>query len=391
MGKCEFPRRDFLRGLGLGTLSLSLSPDSYARKLRTGADLTLYVGTFTTGKSEGIYIYRMVKSTGELKHLDTTKGVINPSFLAIDPGKRFLYAVNEVDDFAGKHSGAVSAFSINQSTSGLSFLNQQPSEGGGPCHLLVDNAGKFVLVANYLGGNLAVLPVRRDGSLGPVAAVVQHQGSGPNSERQQGPHAHCITLDHSNRYAVAADLGIDKVLIYRFDEKSGKLTANHQGWIQTKPGAGPRHFTFHPRRNLGYLINELDSTVSAFNYYPKTGELQEMQTISTLPAGFSGPNSCAEISVSPSGKFVYASNRGHDSIVTFAISEGTGLLNHIETVSTQGKTPRSFTIDPSGTFLLVANQNSDTVVTFRIDPETGRIRPTGQTTNIPTPVCLYFF
>ncbi|SRR6266540_7397562 len=390
MGEDHVQRRDFLKVLGLGTLGLTFSLESSAREPPVGSDLTLFVGTYTSGKGEGIYIYRMDKASGELKHLDTVKGVINPSFLAIDPKKRYLYAVNEVEEFAGKAGGAVSAFSIDQKTGALSPLNQQPTHGGGPCHLVVDGSGKFVLVANYVGGSLSVLPVHEGGSLGPAADIVQHRGSGPDPERQQRPHAHCVTLDRFNRYAFAADLGIDKVLIYRFDEKSGKLTTNHPAWIQTKPGAGPRHFTFHPKGNFAYLINELDSTVSAFTYYPKTGELKEIQTIPTLPAGFSGPNSCAEICVSPSGKFVYGSNRGHDSIVTFKINDGTGQLTQVETVSTQGKTPRSFTVDPSGTFLLVANQNSDTVVSFRIDPDTGRIRPTGQTTGIPTPVCLYF-
>jgi 6-phosphogluconolactonase len=380
-------RREFLKATGLAVLSLAVPSSLRARTPQTIHEQTLYVGTYTAGKSEGIYIYRMNMSTGELKHFNTVKDVVDPSFLTIDRKRRYLYAVNEVSQFAGKPGGAVSAFQIDPKTGNLKFLNQQPSLGGAPCHLTVDKTERFVLVANYDAGNVTVLPVERDGSLGLATDTVQHHGSSVKKE-QEGPHAHCIILDDSNRYAFAADLGLDKILIYRFDAKRGKLTPNRQPWVQVKPGAGPRHFTFHPSGRYAYAIDELDSTFTAFTCNGATGTLKELQTVSTLPSDFSGANSCAELSVSPSGKFLYGSNRGHNSIVSFAINESTGKLTYLEHVPTQGKTPRNFTIDPTGNFLLAANQESDTVVSFRIDSQTGRLKPTGHVAEIPTPVCL---
>jgi 6-phosphogluconolactonase len=351
-------------------------------------ELTLYVGTYTSGKSEGIYLYRMNLSTGELRHFSTIKGIVNPSFLAIDPQRRHLYAVNEVSDFKPKPAGAVSAFSINQQTGDLTFLNQQTSLGGAPCHLMVDRTGKYVLLANYEGGNVAVLPVQHDGSLGAATDMVQHQGASVNVQRQQGPHAHCIMLDRANRYAFAIDLGIDKIMIYRFDAVRGKLTPNQAPWVSLKPGAGPRHFVFHPDGKFAYVINELDSTITAFTYASARGTLRAVQTTSTLPGGFSGANDCADVQVSPSGKFLYGSNRGHDSIVVFAIDERTGKLQYVQHEPTRGKTPRNFAIDPTGTYLLVANQDSDTIHTLRIDPVKGKLTPTGLMAEVPSPVCL---
>jgi 6-phosphogluconolactonase len=381
-------RRDFLKATGLGVLGLAVPYGLRGRTLQTSHELTLYVGTYTAGKkSEGIYLYRINTSTGELNHFNTVKGVVDPSFLAVDRRRRYLYAVNEVSQFAGKPSGAVSAFQIDAKTGNLKFLNQQPSLGGSPCHVSVDKTDRFVLVANYEAGNVTVLPVAQDGSLGLATDTVQHHGSSVKKE-QEGPHAHCIIVDDSNRYAFAADLGLDKILIYRFDVKRGKLNPGRQPWAQVKPGAGPRHFTFHPNGRYAYVINELDSTFTAFTYGGATGTLKEIHTVSTLPTDFSGANSCAELSLSPSGKFLYGSNRGHNSIVSFAINESTGKLTYLEHALTQGKTPRNFTIDPTGALLLVANQDSDTVVTFRIDSRTGRLTPTGQVAEIPTPVCL---
>jgi 6-phosphogluconolactonase len=351
-------------------------------------ELTLYVGTYTSGESEGIYLYRMNLSTGELRHFSTVRGIVNPSFLAIDPQRRHLYAVNEVSDFKQKPVGAVSAFAINQQTGDLTFLNQQSSQGGAPCHLMVDQTGKYVLLANYEGGNVAVLPVQHDGSLGAATDIVQHRGASVNVQRQQGPHAHCVMLDRANRYAFAVDLGIDKIMIYRFDAVSGKLTPNQEPWVSLKPGAGPRHFVFHPNGRYAYVINELDSTITAFTYTSARGTLRAVQTISTLPSGFSGSNDCADVQVSPSGKFLYGSNRGHDSMVVFAIDDRTGKLRYVQHESTRGKTPRNFAIDPTGTYLLVANQDSDSIHTFRIDPVKGELTPTGLMAEVPSPVCL---
>jgi 6-phosphogluconolactonase len=252
----------------------------------------------------------------------------------------------------------------------------------------VDRTGKFILVANYVGGNVSVISIERDGRLGAVSDVDQHQGSSINRNRQEGPHAHSIVLDRANRFAYSCNLGTDKIMIYRFDSKKGKLTANQQPWVQVKPGAGPRHFTFHPSGRYAYVMNELDSTVTAFALDSTNGTLKEAQTVHTLPQGFSEMNTTADIHVSPSGKFLYGSNRGHNSVVVFEIEERTGKLRFIEHVATGGRTPRNFAIDPTGTFLLAANQDSDTIVSFRLDPGTGRLKPTGYVAEVPSPVCL---
>lgn len=385
----SYSRRELIKAAGLAGLTLSLPIDKKALGFST-QDLILYVGTYTSGNSEGIYLYRMNRSSGELKPLGIARDIVNPSYLAIDANHTHLYAVNEVAEFSGKPTGAVTAFAIDQSSGELRKLNQQASQGTSPCYITVDPSGKFVLVANYSSGSLAVLPIKSDGSLGESADVVQHQGRGKDPSRQEGPHAHCIVLDRSGRYAFAADLGIDKVMIYRFDGKTGKLTPNSTPFAPTKPGAGPRHFIIHPDGKYAYLINELDSSLTAFAYDNSRGVLKERQTVSTLPEGFQGKNSCADLHVHPSGKFLYGSNRGHDSIVAFTIDERTGNLNYLAHESTQGKTPRNFGIDPTGAFLLAANQNSDTVVTFLIDQKSGKLKPAGLVTEVPTPVCLKF-
>jgi 6-phosphogluconolactonase len=293
-----------------------------------------------------------------------------------------------VNEFGGKPGGAVSAFAI-ESNGTLRFLNQQASLGADPCHLTVDRKRKNLLVANYTGGNVAVLPIQRNGSLGPATDLEQHEGSS-TKEQQKGPHAHCIILDRSERFALAADLGIDKVMIYRFDEKTGKLRPGKQPWASLQPGAGPRHLILHPSGKYLYVINELDSTLTSFKYDGTIGTLSTIDTVSTLPNNFSGSSYCADVRVSPSGRFLYGSNRGHDSIVVFAIDHRTGKLEQLEHVSTEGKWPRNFTIDPMGRFLLVANQRTDNVVTFMIDAQTGRLKPTGYVAEIPAPVCLKF-
>jgi 6-phosphogluconolactonase len=384
-------RREFLRIAGLGTLGLALPELVFAhvRAPRSG-ELLVYVGTYTSRKSEGIYLYRLNLSSGELQHVATTKGVVDPSFLAIAPSRRYLYAVNEVEEFAGEKSGAISAFTINQRTGELKLRNQQPSLGGAPCYVVVDRSGKFVLVANYAGGNVAVLPVRSDGSLGEATDLKQDQGSSINAERQEGPHAHCIVLDPANRFAYACDLGTDKIMIYRFDARRGKLIPNGTPWVQAKPGAGPRHLTFHPDGKYAYVINELHATVTAFARDQIKGNLKEVQTVPTLPKDPTVADTGADIHVSPDGRFLYCSNRGHDSIAAFKIDPRNGELTFIAHESTRGKTPRNFAIDPTGRFLLVANQNSDNIVTFRRDGKTGRLSATGHVAEVPSPVCLKF-
>ena len=348
----------------------------------------LYIGTYTKGTSEGIYVYRFDTSTGSLEHLCTTTGVENPSFLAIGPGGRNLYSVGEVGGGPGEPTGAVHSFSIDQATGELAFLNHQPSRGAGPCHVSVDQTGRYVLAANYGSGSVSMLPIRDDGSLGEATGFVQHEGSSVNPDRQEGPHAHSIIVDPANRYAFAPDLGLDKVMVYRLDLDQGNLVSNEQPWVRTTSGAGPRHFDFHPSRKYAYVIDELDSTFTAYAYEESSGALTQLQSLSTLPKDFTGTSHCADVHVHPSGRFIYGSNRGHDSIVVCGIDEATGKLTYLGCESTQGKTPRNFALDPTGDYLLAANQDSDTVVTFRIDQETGELEPTGSVAQVPTPVCL---
>jgi 6-phosphogluconolactonase len=350
--------------------------------------ILVYVGTYTYGESEGIYVYQLDPRIGALKLASKATGVQNPSFLAIEPQQKYLYAVNETADFEGKSTGAVSAFSMDSDTGELSFINRKPSLGTHPCHVCVDKTGKYVLVANYSSGSVSVLPSKKDGSLGDATDFIQHHGSGVNPKRQEGPHAHSVTLDEANRYAFVADLGLDKVMIYKFDSSQGRLISNDEPWAKVQSGAGPRHFTFHPNGKYAYLINELSSTITAFTYDAEHGMLKEMQTVPALPKDFVGTSHCADIHITPSGKFLYGSNRGHDSIVIYAVNEATGKLTYVGHEQTQGKTPRNFAIDLPGKLLLAANQDSNTVVPFRIDGQTGKLTATGKVTKVPTPVCL---
>lgn len=380
----NFSRRHFLKLGGIGMVGAVSFP---AMANTTTQDLLLYVGTYTSGKSEGIYMYGLSPTTGRLTPQTSVKAR-NPSFLVVNPG-RFLYAVNEVTELDGKPTGGVSAFAIDVWSEKLTFINQQPSEGTDPCYLSFDRQRKHLLVANYSSGTVSVLPIQRDGSLGAAIDVKQHEGSGPR-EQQKSAHAHCIKLDRANRFALAADLGSDKVMIYRFNQPDGKLEPAEQPSATLHPGAGPRHLTFHPNGKYVYVINELDSSLTTFKYDPSKGTLTAFETVSTLPRDFVGTSYCADIHVSKSGRFLYGSNRGHNSIVVFAIDPRTGRLSLVEHVSTEGDWPRNFVIDPTGRFLLVANQRSDNVVVFRLDAQTGRLTPTGEVAEIPAPVCLQF-
>ncbi|MBZ5594582.1 MAG: lactonase family protein [Acidobacteriia bacterium] len=351
-----------------------------------------YIGTYTEKNSKGIYAFRFDAATGKLTPLGLAAEIASPSYLAIHPDQQFLYAVNEVRNSGGQKDGAVSAFSIDRNTGKLTFLNQVSSRGPGPCHLSLDKTGKNLLVANYDGGSVAVFPVEPDGHLRDASAFVQHTGSSVNKERQEAPHAHCIFPSPDNRFALAADLGLDKVMIYRFDAAHGTLSANNPPFGKTPPGAGPRHFAFHPNGKYVYVINEIQCTLSTFVYDAARGALRLKDTVSTLAKGSNvTPNdSTAEIEVHPSGKFVYGSNRGHDSIAVFAVDPAEGTLNQVEIVSTMGRTPRGFGIDPTGYFLIAANQASDSLVVFRINQDTGRLTPTGQKLDAYTPVSVEF-
>jgi 6-phosphogluconolactonase len=350
----------------------------------------LYVGTYTEKDSKGIYAYRFDAASTKLTPLGLAAETTNPSFLAIDPSGRFLYAVNEVQNYKGASSGAVSSFGIDQQNAKLSPLNEVPSRGADPCYITFDKTGKFALIANYTGGSVAVFPVRPNGDIGESSAFVQHTGSSINKERQAGPHAHWIETTPDNRFAIAVDLGLDKLLVYRFDATKGSLTPNDPPYASLDPGAGPRHLAFHPNGKLAYVVNELQSTITAFTYDPSRGTLQKLNTVSTLPKNFTGVNDTAEIHVHPSGKFLYASNRGHDSIALFSIDSRTGALTLVDHFPTQGKTPRDFDIDPTGKFLFVANQGTNNIVVFRIDLNNGKLTPTGQILQVPSPVCLKF-
>lgn len=389
----KLARRGFLKNVVAGSAGLTLADSIFGKTARrkNSKEMLVYVGTYTSrsSRSEGIYIYKFDLENGALSFYKTVKNVVEPSYLAIGKSRKYLFAVNETTEFANKKSGAVSAFAINQKTGDLTFLNQQPSLGGAPCYVCVSNDEKFVLVANYAGGSVAVLPVLPGGALGAAVDLRQHAGAGANKNRQEAPHAHSILLDKHNRFAFASDLGIDRTMIYRFDRETGKLQPNPaQAFYQTKPGAGPRHFAFHPHEKLAFVVNELDSTVSALSYDHEQGTLKEIQTVSTLPADFSGASFCADIHVAPNGKFVYASNRGHDSIVSFRVDAANGNLEYVEHRSTTGKTPRNFAIDPTGRFLLAANQNSDSIVVFRIDEKSGKLAPANSAAQVPTPVCV---
>ncbi len=354
----------------------------------SGGTLRVYVGTYTQRGSQGIYLAHLEQATGQLQLAGLAAEVTNPSFLAIHPNRRFLFAVGEVSKSAGGPGGTVSAFAIDAATGKLTLLNQKSSQGAGPCHVVVDPPGKNVLVANYGSGSAACLPVADSGQLRDATPKVQHEGSSVNPQRQKGPHAHSINLDAANRFAVVADLGLDKVMIYRFNAAAGTLTPNDPAFVKLAPGSGPRHFAFHPNGRFAYVINELNSTVTAFAYDARRGALQTVATVSTLPKGFSGSNTTAEVQVHPSGKFLYGSNRGHHSIAVFAIDANSGRLSPLGHTPTQGKTPRNFGIDPSGRWLLAANQDSDTVMVFRVDPKTGKPFPTGQGIHVPMPVCV---
>jgi 6-phosphogluconolactonase len=357
--------------------------------------ITTYIGTYTRresfvdGKAKGIYVYHLDPSSGELTHTATVTGAgtINPSFLTLGPDKSFLYAVNEITGGKGPH-GTVSAFAIDPATRHLSYLNQQSTYGLAPCYATIEPEGRYCLVANYETGSVCVLPVRKDGRLGEATDTVQFSGSGPNSERQEGPHAHMVVPSPDRRFITAVDLGADRLMSFRLDNERGTLSSADPPWTQLPPGTGPRHLAFHPGRPFAYVISELQSTVTVFRYVEQQGAFEALQTISTLPDDFTGRNLGAEIKVAPSGRFVYASNRGHDSLAIYGVDQLTGRLSLVGHESTQGVGPRDFAIDPSGALLLVANQDTDTVVTFWINPDTGRLRATGHVAAVPTPVCL---
>ena len=371
----------------LAVLILSLL--AYAGAAAADGDrLWVYLGTYTrSGVSKGIYLSQLDLKTGQLTAPALVAETTNPSFLAVHPSRPRLYAVGEMASMGAKKTGAVSAFAIEPKTGKLTLLNQQSSQGAGPCHVSLDADGCHALVANYGGGSVACLPIQTDGRLGEATGFVQHAGSSV-SPRQKGPHAHSIQMGPGNRCAFAPDLGLDKVLIYKLNQASGKLTPNDPPAGITPSGAGPRHFDFHPSGRFAYAVNELNSSVTVFAYQADRCALDAVQNISTLPTDFQGSNTCADIHVHPSGRFVYASNRGHNSIAVFAVDAASGKLTAAGSQSTRGKTPRNFGLDPAGKFLLAANQDSSDIAVFRVDAVSGQLAPVGDVVAAPMPVCV---
>jgi len=379
----------FLIALHLTTMSRAWGNDMASEEAASGT-MWLYVGTYTHGKtpSEGIYLLELDLASGRLTTRGAAARLADPSFLAIHPTRKFLYAVNELDKFNGRKGGSVSALSIDPASGMLTLLNQQSSGGSDPCHLTVDRTGKNVLVANYGSGSIACLPIQAGGTLSAASSFLQHEGKSVDSGRQEGPHAHSINLDQANRFAIVADLGLDRVFVYKLDAGKGTLTPNEPPFATVAPGSGPRHFAFHPGGRFGYVISEMANTVTAFAYEADRGALTEIQTISTLPPSFQGKSYTAEVQVHPSGKFLYGSNRGHDSIAIFTVDPVTGKLTAAGHQATLGKNPRNFAIDPTGKYLLAENQDSDSIVVFRIDPATGDLKQVGEPLAVPMPVCI---
>lgn len=349
------------------------------------AEWLVYFGTYTSTNTKGIYVSRFDPGTGKLSAPELAAETKNPTFLAVHPNGRYLYAANEVNE-----ASAMSAFAIDTRNGKLTPLNQQTFAGSGACHISVDATGKCLLVANYNSGSIAALPIHADGSLGEATTTIEHTGSGANPDRQAGPHAHFISPSPDNRFALNCDLGLDKVFIYRLDPSAARLVTNDPACASVASGSGPRHLVFSHDGKFVYVINEMASTISAFTYDATNAAMTEVQTVSILPKDFSRNNTAAEIALLPSGKFLYASNRGFDSITVFAVDEKTGRLAFVEYQSTQGRAPRHFAIDPTGRWLLAENQMSDSVVVFAIDPGTGRLKPTGQTISVGAPVCAVF-
>ena len=356
--------------------------------LHAGDTMQIWIGTYSQRGSEGIYSLRMNPETGALDAPTVAAKADNPSFLALRPDKKTLYAVNETGRYEGKPVGAVVSFEVDAKNGTLKELNRQPTGGAAPCHLRVDPSGKCLVVANYVDGNAAAFPIATDGKLAPMSQLVKHEGHGPNAGRQKSPHAHGVTYSPAGDIVFIPDLGIDKIMAYKLDAAKGSLAALESANGMVEPGSGPRHIAFAPSGSTAYSINEIVAAVSQFSW--DGASLKLVRSVSALPAGFNGKNTSAEIAIHPSGKFLYASNRGHDSIAVFSLDAKTGAPTLIQNETTGIKEPRCFALDPSGKFLLSANQNSDNISVLKIDPATGQLTPTEFTAKVPAPVCVLF-
>jgi 6-phosphogluconolactonase len=397
-------RRELLPLAGAAAALVALAPaalaSAEAARSRAGSRF-VYVGTYTAPNTApggvrpstalGIYVFKMDGRNGGLTPVQIVKDIPNPSWLTLDAGMRVLYASSEVSTWKGTpNSGGATAYAVNHANGRLTLLNDQPTLGAIPASLLVDPSGHYLLIDNYIGANFVVRRILADGRIGAATDVFPVSGSGPNAARQEAPHPHQILFDPAGKFVFGPDLGTDKIWIWTLDLATGKLVPNALPYAQVASGSGPRHMAFHPTAPFVYVIDELVASITAFSYDSTRGTLTWIQTVSTLPPDFTGPRSCAEIRVHPNGKFVYGSNRGHDSIVGFEIDQTSGKLSLIGWTPTQGSIPRTFNIDPSGTLLLAANQNGDSIVPFRVDLNTGQLTPTGRVTATPTPVCIVF-
>jgi 6-phosphogluconolactonase len=375
----------------LFALTLAATIISTARSNVAKDQFFVFIGTYTDKGSKGIYACRFQASTGTATPLGLAAESANPSFVAVHPNQKLLYAVNETSNYEGQNAGSISAYSIDPQSGRLAFLNSVSSRGASPCHLSVDRTGKLVVAANYGGGSIAAFPLKDDGSLSEASAFVQHKGSSIDTARQAGPHAHSATFSPDNRFALFSDLGLDKILVYRLDVSHGTLKPNDPAFGSVKAGSGPRHLAFHPNGHFVYEINEMVPSITVFSYDSQHGVLKEIEQVSAQPDNYAGTNnSGAEVVMHPSGRFLYASNRGADTIAVFTIDPQKGTLSKPVQVSTQGKTPRNFAIDPTGAYLFAANQGSDTIVVFRIDAKTGTLTPTGTVLTVKSPVCVAF-
>ncbi len=378
--------------ISFGVAVAALAAASLQARQAPAAGRLVFIGTYTGGttNSKGIYAFRFDEKTGALTPLGLKAETRSPSFLAASPDGRVLYAVNEIGDYNGAKAGSVTSYTVDPKTGALTPLGVESTGGSDPCHVQCDRTGKVAVVANYSGGNFAVLPIGAGGKLGPSTALLGGTGSGPDKQRQQGPHAHQVVFDPSNRYLLEVDLGLDKVLVYRFDAASGKVTPNDPPSVSLVPGSGPRHLAFHPNGKFAFTINEMASTLTTLAWDGATGTLRMLGSQSTLPDGFAGNSSTAELQVHPNGKFLYGSNRGHDSIGVFTIAAD-GSLKTVEHESTRGKTPRHFTLDPTGRWLIAGNQGSGTLAVFAVDQTTGALTPTGPLAEVGAPVCVLFW
>jgi 6-phosphogluconolactonase len=381
-------RLRFLKlGIGITLAAIICLAGGMLFAARSSQEYLVYIGTYTGPKSKGIYGLRFDPGKGRLQEVGLVGEVPQPSFLTFDRNRRFLYAVSELK---GNTEGFVSSFSINKKTGMLTLLNKVSTKGTVACHLVVDKTNKMLLVANYGSGSVAAFRVKPDGSLSESTDFVQHSGSSVNKRRQRGPHAHEVVLSADNRFVFVPELGLDEIMSYRIDPEQATFSPNDPPYVKVAAGRGPRHFAFHPSNKYAYAVNEMGSSVTAFTYDSQKGALHEMQDLSTLPEGFNGENNSAEIQIDKNGRYVYASNRGHDSIAVFSIDAKTGKLTKVQTISTQGKTPRNFALDPTGKYLLAANQDSDSIVVFKVDQKSGKLTPGDQTVTVPSPVCIDF-